>query len=87
MRTSRTIKVRQIDNDRLGLTQSEGLHTARKGRPADPQRIMSASECRIDVLGMPNNPPYGTSMSRITNIALVTDKAHNAMTMVLRVFG
>ena len=41
----------------------------------------------IDVLGMPNNPPYGTSMSRITNIALVTDMAHNAMTMVLRLFG
>ena len=55
--------------------------------PSIPQRIMSASEFRIDVLGMPNNPPYGTSMSRITNIALVTDMAHNAMTMVLRVFG
>ncbi len=55
--------------------------------PVDPQRIMSASEFRIDVLGMPNNPPYGTSMSRMTNIALVTDMAHNAMTMVLRVFG
>jgi hypothetical protein len=55
--------------------------------PSIPQRIMSASEFRIDVLGMPNNPPYGTSMSRITNIALVIDMAHSAMTMVLKLFG
>ena len=50
-------------------------------------RIMSASAWRIELLGTPNRPPYGTSRSWMTKIAELTETAHITITMMLSAFG
>src|ERR1700722_239941 len=55
--------------------------------PQPPGRIMSASALRIAVLGTPNSPPYGSSISRMTKTAIVIDSAHKTVIVVTIAFG